>query len=276
MLVLAISETRFKILAKSLDDSIGDAFDKTAKLLQIPWLPGLGPGPSLESYAAPHATNPQVQARVEALLEEMKPFKPSAKGQRAFSFAGLKTQVLKETQKRHPNLQLKGKLGPPEPLKRAVATRFQQAAVKQVEDKVRIVLDYLEKDPEGKKLLPDGEPRVRAVVASGGVASNQYLRSQLKRSLEERTPADPIPLVFPPVSPSISPNQCKHNHLTHIRSIDNAAMIAWAGILKLRRQGGVGDSFGGLLRPKWSMEALEELAKDEEAIPPPEVTIVKI
>jgi len=36
---------RYEILAKTIDDSIGDAFDKTAKLLQIPWLEGKGPGP---------------------------------------------------------------------------------------------------------------------------------------------------------------------------------------------------------------------------------------
>jgi N6-L-threonylcarbamoyladenine synthase len=154
-----------------------DAFDKTAKLLQIPWLPGLGPGASLETYAHPHPTNTDLNTRVDALLAEIKPFKPSAAKQRAFSFAGLKTQVMKETQKRHPNLQLKGKLGISEVVKRAVGRRFQQAAVRQVEEKVRIVLDYLEKDSEGMKLLPEGE-KVKALVASGGVASNQYLRTR--------------------------------------------------------------------------------------------------
>lgn len=68
------------------------------------------------------------------------------------------------------------------------------------------------------------------------------------------------------------------NH-THIL-IDNAAMIAWAGILKLRRQGGVGDVYGRLLKPKWSMEAIEADEKvgeaGEEEIPPPEITVVRL
>lgn len=42
----------------------------------------------------------------------------------AFSFAGLKTQVLKATTKFWPNLQLRQ--GMPEGLKRAVARRFQE------------------------------------------------------------------------------------------------------------------------------------------------------
>lgn len=60
---------------------------------------------------------------------------------------------------------------------------------------------------------------------------------------------------------------------------DNAAMIAWAGILKLQRQGGVPDPFGPLLRPKWSLEALEERDKreiEEGEVPPAEVCVVKV
>jgi hypothetical protein len=56
-------------------------------------------------------------------------------------------------------------------------------------------------------------------------------------------------------------------------------MIAWAGILKLQRQGGVSDPFGPLLRPKWSLEALEERDKreiEEGEVPPAEVCVVKV
>ncbi|KAI5448973.1 Mitochondrial tRNAs modification protein, partial [Naganishia albida] len=107
LLVLATGETKFKILAKSLDDSIGDAFDKTAKLLDIPWLPGLGPGPSLEHYAS-SSPDPQLNTATEDLLRKMPRFKPAVRGQFAFSFAGMKTQVMKETAKHWPNLKMKG------------------------------------------------------------------------------------------------------------------------------------------------------------------------
>jgi hypothetical protein len=94
------------------------------------------------------------------------------------------------------------------------ADRSWQAAVAQVEDKVKMGLDYLEKG-EGKALV-DGQ-RVKAVIASGGVASNQYLRKRyvplrgemcaeadetcrLGEMLRQRNKDDPIRLVFPPVS----------------------------------------------------------------------------
>ncbi|GHJ86572.1 hypothetical protein NliqN6_2974 [Naganishia liquefaciens] len=255
LLVLATGETQFKILAKSLDDSIGDAFDKTAKTLQIPWLPGLGPGPSLEAYALPHPTDENITSATDRYLAEIPKFKVAVPRQMAFSFAGLKTQVLKATTKFFPNLQLKK--GMPEGLKRAVARRFQEAAITQLEQKVRMGLDYLE-NGEGKALV-QGQP-IRAVIASGGVASNQYLRQRLAATLKQRNPDSPKRLVYPPVA----------------LCTDNAAMIAWAGILKLRRQNGVSDPFGPLLRPKWSLEALEEQRPQEsEPMPPPEVSIVK-
>jgi hypothetical protein len=57
-------------------------------------------------------------------------------------------------------------------------------------------------------------------------------------------------------------------------------MIAWAGILKLRRQGGVGDAYGRILKPKWSMETIEADEKageegEDEGVPPPEITVVR-
>lgn len=54
-------------------------------------------------------------------------------------------------------------------------------------------------------------------------------------------------------------------------------MIAWAGILKLQRQNGVSDPYGPLLKPKWSLEALAEEAKEvAEPVPPPEVSVVRV
>lgn len=39
---------------------------------------------------------------------------------------------------------------------------------------------------------------------------------------------------------------------------DNAAMIAWAGYLKYRRQNEQSDPFDQLLRPKWSLEDIND------------------
>jgi N6-L-threonylcarbamoyladenine synthase len=53
-LVLCLSPTQFKILATTQDDSIGDAFDKVARMLQIEfnWAT-TSPGSALESFASP-------------------------------------------------------------------------------------------------------------------------------------------------------------------------------------------------------------------------------
>lgn len=76
------------------------------------------------------------------------------------------------------------------------------------------------------------------------------------------------PILIPPI-PLLTPSP--------LTCSDNAAMIAWAGILKLQRQGGMSDPFGPLLRPKWSLEALEERDKREmeEDVPPAEVCVVR-
>jgi len=53
-LVLCQSPEKFKILATSNDDSIGDAFDKVARMLQIEFDWALtSPGAALEDFARP-------------------------------------------------------------------------------------------------------------------------------------------------------------------------------------------------------------------------------
>lgn len=160
MLVLATEpaplDFRFKILATTADDSIGDAFDKTANLLQISWLDGLGAGPALEQYAKSGSEN--------EYHDKIPRFKIPLPKQLGFSFAGLKSKVKQETAKIWPNLKTKI----PEELKRAMAARFQEAAVGQLVDKVGLVLDQFEKTDQSVKTL----------VASGGVASNMFLRQQ--------------------------------------------------------------------------------------------------
>jgi N6-L-threonylcarbamoyladenine synthase len=154
---------RYEILAKTIDDSIGDAFDKTAKLLQIPWLEGKGPGPSLEAYAQPDPSN--------QVYESIPRFRPPIPKEYAFSYAGLKSSVERQTAKLFPNL----KKPIPREIARAMARRFQEAAVQQIIDKTGMVLDQL----EGRGL--NGRPapiKIRSIAASGGVASNSYLRAQ--------------------------------------------------------------------------------------------------
>ena len=81
-IVLAQSPTQMKVSGETLDDAAGEAFDKSAKLLGLPY-PG---GPLIDKYAA--KGNPKSFAFAEPQIEGLD-----------FSFSGLKTSVLYFLQK---------------------------------------------------------------------------------------------------------------------------------------------------------------------------------
>ncbi len=137
------SYTEFEVLGGTLDDAAGEAFDKVARVLSLPY-----PG-------GPH---------VEALAREGKAVVPMPKmlkglGGYDFSYSGLKTHVINYV---HTKEQRR------EEWSRAdVAASFQSAA-----------LDILvQKVVEGAK-----ERGVSTVTAGGGVVANGYLREELQRA----------------------------------------------------------------------------------------------
>lgn len=76
-IVLCESPSRLKVLGETIDDAAGEAFDKSAKLLGLPY-PG---GPLIDKYAA--TGNPNRFAFPEPQIPELN-----------FSFSGLKTSIL--------------------------------------------------------------------------------------------------------------------------------------------------------------------------------------
>jgi N6-L-threonylcarbamoyladenine synthase len=145
---------RMQLLAKTLDDAAGEAFDKVAVLLGLPY-PG---GPSVSKLALEGDPERYAFPRYRA-----KPGRPS------FSFSGLKTAVL---------YHLRGgdatqPTPPPEaiPDRADVAASFEAAAVASL---VRPTLDAAE------------EQGLERVVAVGGVACNQRLRRELTAAGEAR------------------------------------------------------------------------------------------
>jgi N6-L-threonylcarbamoyladenine synthase len=81
-IVLASSPTELKVIGETLDDAAGEAFDKSAKLLGLPY-PG---GPLIDKYAK--EGNPKRFAFAEPQIEGLD-----------FSFSGLKTSILYFLQK---------------------------------------------------------------------------------------------------------------------------------------------------------------------------------
>ena len=134
-------------LGTTVDDAIGEAFDKTAKLLGLPY-PG---GPQVEKEALRGNA-------ARFLLPRPMLGKPNAD----FSFSGLKTALRLEAEKIAPISEQDV---------RDLCAAFQTAVVEVVADRLRA----------GLKMFRDRYGAPTALVAAGGVAANEAIRKVLHR-----------------------------------------------------------------------------------------------
>jgi N6-L-threonylcarbamoyladenine synthase len=131
---------RYRLLGETLDDAAGEAFDKTAKLLGLPY-PG---GPALSALA---------EAGRPGACEFPRPMLDS--GDLDFSFSGLKTAVLTRVRE----------IGEPGEQQRAdIARGFQDA-----------IVDVLVR----KSLRAVEQSGLERLVVAGGVGANRELRRRL-------------------------------------------------------------------------------------------------
>ena len=134
---------RYRRLATTIDDALGEAFDKTAKILGLGY-PG---GPAVERLAA--SGDAKAVKLPRPLLGSPEPH---------FSFAGLKSAVLRAKQAGiHADAD--------------IAAAFQQAAVD-------CVLDRTARAITAAQMA--GELPVSAIVVAGGVAANRAIRTALE------------------------------------------------------------------------------------------------
>ncbi|MDE2403840.1 MAG: tRNA (adenosine(37)-N6)-threonylcarbamoyltransferase complex transferase subunit TsaD [Sphingomonadales bacterium] len=211
-LLLVEGVGRYRRLATTIDDALGEAFDKTAKILGLGY-PG---GPAVERLAA--EGDPRAVPLPRPLLGSAEPH---------FSFAGLKSAVLRAKQAMRPPLVVRGccsgepvQVAPACPLHTDadIAASFQQAAIDCVIDRTR-------------KAIGVAGP-VAALVVAGGVAANRAMRAALETLAHQhglRFVAPPLPLCT-----------------------DNAAMIAWAGLERLGQ--GQEDGLDIAARPRWPLD----------------------
>jgi N6-L-threonylcarbamoyladenine synthase len=145
-LVLATAAGRYRRLGTTIDDAVGEAFDKTAKVLGLGY-PG---GPALERLAAAG------DARRFALPRPLK-------GQPGchFSFSGLKTAVLHVW---------RGLDTPNESDRADLAASFQAAAAEALADRTRRAVR------PARAQAPD----LARLVVAGGVAANAVVRTHLR------------------------------------------------------------------------------------------------
>ncbi|MFC2605717.1 MAG: tRNA (adenosine(37)-N6)-threonylcarbamoyltransferase complex transferase subunit TsaD [Candidatus Nanosynbacter sp.] len=166
-LVLFQNHGDYQLIGQTQDDAVGEAFDKVAKILGLPY-PG---GPAIAKAAElgdPHAFH-----------------LPIAKlaGEYDFSFSGLKTAVLRAVQREvgkdftFPSHELPALVN--DELRHNMAASFQYTAVKTLVDKT-------------KKAYDNFQPA--SVVIAGGVAANQELRRQLRQALPINIEYAPIQL----------------------------------------------------------------------------------
>lgn len=164
-IVLFHNHGNYALIGQTADDAVGEAFDKVAKIIGLPY-PG---GPSIAK---------------DALNGDDHRFNfPKARMKRPydFSFSGLKTAVLREVQSAvgvdhtFPSSQLADKLDPQ--TRADFAASFQRVACETLVDKL-------------VKATEEFQPK--SAVIAGGVAANQELRRQLSQRL-------PIPIDFPEI-----------------------------------------------------------------------------
>ena len=155
---------RYVRLGTTIDDALGEAFDKTAKLLGLGY-PG---GPEVEKAA--RAGNP---ARYD--------FPVPMKGRSGcnFSFSGLKTAV-RQAAVNEGSLSMQDVAD--------ICAAFQQAACAAVADRVGHAMDEFEASHDGMA--------EKVLVASGGVAANSALRAALDMICRQRG----FRLSMPPVA----------------------------------------------------------------------------
>ena len=155
-LVLFRDHGDYTLLGHTQDDAVGEAFDKVAKIIGLPY-PG---GPSI------------AKAALNGDAQKFKLPKAKLKDPYNFSFSGLKTAVLRAVQAEvgvdftFPSTELPGRLN--EATRNDFAASFQRTAIETLVDKT-------------EKAYQEFQPA--SVVIAGGVAANEELRRQLSARL---------------------------------------------------------------------------------------------
>jgi N6-L-threonylcarbamoyladenine synthase len=199
----------YRRLGSTVDDAAGEAFDKVAKMMGLPY-PG---GPQIEKLAQDGDAN-----RFDLPRPMM------GRSNADFSFSGLKTAA------RHEILKL-GEAT--EKDKKDLAAAFQAAIVDIIVDRARAAI----------RIFTERDGRPQGLVIGGGVAANGAVRRALTRLCAESG----VRFVSPPAS------LCS----------DNGAIIAWAGLERLKR--GMTDDLAFAPRARWPLDAAASLAHHGKA-----------
>jgi N6-L-threonylcarbamoyladenine synthase len=198
---------RYQLLGETIDDAAGEAFDKSAKLMGLAY-PG---GPLLAKLA--ESGDPAAYRLPRPLLHS---------GNLDFSFAGLKTAVLVQSQRM---------------VAAAGVARVEDLPAQQLADLAAstqaAIVDVLLK----KSMTAIAQTGLKRLVVAGGVGANRQLREQLNAACAKRG----VRVHYPEL------------HLC----TDNGAMIAMAAAMRLQsgiQQANVEYAFD--VKPRWPLDSL--------------------
>ena len=183
-----------KILGNTMDDACGEALDKAASLLGLPY-PG---GPYMEKAANKFLDHVAKNNLEIGVIDKANPLPKVLANQKktifAFSYSGLKTALLYKIKKINSIGQLENIEQAKDILNsvEALAYYFQQRLFEIVNRNISNILKH--------------DSRFKQVIMAGGVAANQTLKKKLANTIEKYDIAFDVP----------SPKYCT----------DNAAMIA--------------------------------------------------
>lgn len=138
----------FDVISQTQDDAIGEAYDKVARVLDLPY-----PG------------GPQIDRLAKEGQNVYKLPKPKMENPMDFSFSGLKSGVLQCIARIEKSGETVNKAD--------LACSFQEVALGQLMDKLTIALETYD---------------IQQVVLAGGVAANSRLRELVKKVMDEKYP----------------------------------------------------------------------------------------
>ena len=189
-----------KRLSSTIDDSVGESFDKAAIMLNLGW-----PGGVAIEKAALNGDNKSIKLPRPIL----------GKKNTNFSFSGLKTAFYRQSIIETLTLQRVYDL----------SASFQFAVADILEDKSSNIIDVVLKENNN----------IKSFVVVGGVAANKMIRKRLSNLSKQKK----LDVFFPPIE----------------FCTDNGAMIAWAGIEKIKKFGlkRVND-FSFEPKPRWPLD----------------------
>ena len=213
-ILLAKAIGSYKKIGETMDDALGEAFDKVAQMLGLVY-PG---GPAIEKLALEGDENFFKFPRplIDGTKNKDHPFD--------FSFSGLKTAVRRQIEKltgqEFSHTTSASKLSNQD--KANIAASFQKTAAD-------IILNRLENVMNSENI---GEiSQLQTLVIAGGVAANRHIFSKLKSWAETKN----LTTITPPIK----------------LCTDNAAMIAWTGIERLKL--GMTDSLDFKPKARWPL-----------------------